>query len=76
MSETVSRRSLLLSAFANPVRRPNIVYVLVDQWRAQAFGYRGDKNEEHEHENGRRQNVDEPGHGHPFKVFTAVTHSG
>ncbi len=44
MSETVSRRALLLSAFANPVRRPNIVYVLVDQWRAQAFSYRGDKN--------------------------------
>jgi arylsulfatase A-like enzyme len=25
-------------------RRPNIVYVLVDQWRAQAFGYAGDPN--------------------------------
>jgi len=25
-------------------RRPNIVYVLTDQWRAQAFGYAGDPN--------------------------------
>ncbi len=25
-------------------RKPNIVYVLTDQWRAQAFGYAGDPN--------------------------------
>ncbi len=29
---------------AKPTRRPNIVYILTDQWRAQAFGYRGDAN--------------------------------
>jgi len=25
-------------------RRPKVVFILVDQWRAQAFGYRGDAN--------------------------------
>lgn len=27
-----------------PVRKPNVVYILTDQWRAQAFGYSGDPN--------------------------------
>lgn len=27
-----------------PIRKPNIVYVLTDQWRAQALGYAGDPN--------------------------------
>jgi arylsulfatase A-like enzyme len=35
---------MLQAALAPSVRRPNIVFVLVDQWRAQAFGYRGDPN--------------------------------
>ncbi|HEV7350328.1 sulfatase [Telluribacter sp.] len=32
--------------FSTPKKpgKPNIVYVLVDQWRAQAFGFAGDKN--------------------------------
>jgi arylsulfatase A-like enzyme len=34
----------LSTAPAKVLRRPNIVFVLVDQWRAQAFGYRGDTN--------------------------------
>ena len=37
-------RRTLLAALANPPRRPNIVFVLPDQWRAQAFGYTGDAN--------------------------------
>lgn len=35
---------MLLSAFSNPARRPNFVFILADQWRAQAFSYRGDPN--------------------------------
>lgn len=45
---------LVLGTFFNPIasapaedsarRRPNIVYVLTDQWRAQATGYAGDPN--------------------------------
>lgn len=38
------RRTMLQAAFAPATRRPNIVFILVDQWRAQAFGYRGDPN--------------------------------
>ncbi|MDX2269589.1 MAG: sulfatase [Bryobacter sp.] len=38
------RRTLLQAAFGKSPRRPNFVFVLVDQWRAQAFGYRGDPN--------------------------------
>ena len=38
----LSRRGFL--ALATAVRRPNVVFVLVDQWRAQALGYRGDTN--------------------------------
>jgi arylsulfatase A-like enzyme len=38
------RRVFLNSLMAAPARRPNIVFILVDQWRAQAFGYRGDPN--------------------------------
>src|SRR5438105_13430911 len=33
----------ILSA-ASPSRRPNIVVVIADQWRAQAFGFAGDPN--------------------------------
>jgi arylsulfatase A-like enzyme len=40
----MNRRTFLQAAVARPVRRPNVVFVLVDQWRAQAFGYRGDPN--------------------------------
>ncbi len=29
---------------AEPVKKPNIVYILTDQWRASAFGYAGDPN--------------------------------
>ena len=36
--------SLLTSAFAAPSRRPNIVYLFADQWRASATGYAGDPN--------------------------------
>lgn len=40
----MNRRVFLQAALQQPVRRPNIVFILVDQWRAQAFGYRGDPN--------------------------------
>ena len=40
----MTRRMFLAAALANPPRRPNIVFVLMDQWRAQAFGYTGDPN--------------------------------
>ena len=29
---------------SKPVQRPNVVYILTDQWRASAFGYSGDTN--------------------------------
>src|SRR2546423_10212972 len=32
------------SVHAEQVKRPNIVFVLADQWRAQATGYAGDPN--------------------------------
>jgi arylsulfatase A-like enzyme len=35
--------SAVVAAAANQ-RRPNVVFVLADQWRAQAFGYTGDPN--------------------------------
>ena len=35
----------LLCANPNPEsKKPNLVFILVDQWRAQATGYSGDKN--------------------------------
>jgi arylsulfatase A-like enzyme len=45
----MNRRTFLTAAAASlsPAqtrRRPNIVFVLADQWRAQAFGYTGDPN--------------------------------
>lgn len=40
----MQRRTLLQAAFGKAQRRPNVVFVLVDQWRAQAFGYTGDPN--------------------------------
>ncbi|MDZ4796697.1 MAG: sulfatase [Bryobacteraceae bacterium] len=40
----MTRRTFLYAALAKPVRRPNIVFIFADQWRAQAFGYRGDPN--------------------------------
>ncbi len=40
----ITRRTLLQAAVAKQTRRPNVVFVLTDQWRAQAFGYRGDPN--------------------------------
>ena len=44
----MNRRLFLHTAgsalMAKPSRRPNIVFILADQWRAQAFGYRGDTN--------------------------------
>ena len=30
--------------FGHETKKPNILYILVDQWRAQALGYAGDKN--------------------------------
>ena len=36
--------SLYLSASAVAAERPNVVYVLADQWRASATGYAGDPN--------------------------------
>lgn len=38
------RRTFLQAALAPPRRRPNVVFVFPDQWRAQAFGYAGDPN--------------------------------
>lgn len=45
----MQRRAFLQTAAASLMpaqtrRQPNIVFVLVDQWRAQAFGYTGDPN--------------------------------
>jgi arylsulfatase A-like enzyme len=44
----LSRRELIGSAVlglsAAPVRRPNVLLVLADEWRAQATGYNGDTN--------------------------------
>jgi arylsulfatase A-like enzyme len=46
----MNRRVFLQSAFSVSLssgqshRRPNVVFVLADQWRAQAFGYAGDPN--------------------------------
>src|SRR4051812_25917889 len=34
----------IASSAAPAMRRPNIVYLLADQWRAQATGYAGDRN--------------------------------
>ncbi|MBK5279320.1 MAG: sulfatase-like hydrolase/transferase, partial [Bacteroidia bacterium] len=35
----------ILSATPKPdTKKPNIVFIIVDQWRAQATGYSGDKN--------------------------------
>ncbi|QNF32187.1 sulfatase [Adhaeribacter swui] len=34
----------LNSGTPQPARKPNIVFIVVDQWRAQATGYAGDKN--------------------------------
>ncbi|MCL4193631.1 MAG: N-acetylgalactosamine-6-sulfatase, partial [Thermoguttaceae bacterium] len=34
----------LMSAPADAAGKPNIVYLLADQWRASAFGYTGDPN--------------------------------
>jgi arylsulfatase A-like enzyme len=39
----LDRRTFLAGALAGR-RRPNVVFVLVDQWRAQATGYNGDWN--------------------------------
>ena len=46
---TVNRRSFLNVALAGaaPAKarpQPNVLFILVDQWRAQAFGYSGDPN--------------------------------
>lgn len=35
---------LIASACSGEVTRPNIVFVIADQWRAQAFGFAGDPN--------------------------------
>ncbi len=40
----ISRRTLLQGAVAGRTVRPNVVFVFADQWRAQAFGHRGDPN--------------------------------
>lgn len=36
--------ALVSGAIAAPTRRPNIVFVFADEWRAQAFGHAGDPN--------------------------------
>src|SRR5690349_13141539 len=36
--------SITLSICAEPSSRPNILFILPDQWRAQAFGFAGDPN--------------------------------
>ena len=47
---SISRRSFCTALGAasplwpSAVRRPNVLYILVDQWRAQATGYAGDSN--------------------------------
>lgn len=33
-----------VKVFGQETKKPNILYILVDQWRAQALGYAGDKN--------------------------------
>lgn len=40
----MNRRTFIQGALAGKARRPNVVFVFPDQWRAQAFGYRGDVN--------------------------------
>jgi arylsulfatase A-like enzyme len=40
----ISARSTAPVIPQKPDKKPNIVYVLVDQWRAQAFGFAGDPN--------------------------------
>lgn len=35
---------VLFSVSAHPADRPNILFVIADQWRAQAFGFAGDRN--------------------------------
>ncbi len=40
----MNRRTFLQAAAAGRARRPNVVFIFPDQWRAQAFGYRGDAN--------------------------------
>jgi arylsulfatase A-like enzyme len=40
----MNRRTFLQAAVSGRARRPNVVFVFPDQWRAQAFGYRGDSN--------------------------------
>lgn len=40
----IARRTILKTAFGKAIRRPNVVFLLTDQWRAQAFGYRRDAN--------------------------------
>ena len=34
----------MVSVFASAQQKPNVVYILTDQWRASAFGYAGDPN--------------------------------
>ena len=36
--------AMLIAAADPPQRRPNVVVLMADQWRAQAFGYAGDPN--------------------------------
>lgn len=35
---------ILLIGFATKAQKPNVIYILTDQWRASAFGYSGDPN--------------------------------
>ena len=44
MKRRVFLQGASASLAAQSTRRPNVVFILVDQWRAQAFGYRGDPN--------------------------------
>jgi arylsulfatase A-like enzyme len=44
MKTLISLLLLCLPCFAFAEKRPNIVYLLADQWRASAFGFTGDPN--------------------------------
>ena len=46
---TVAVAASQATADGRPKRRPNVVFLLADQWRAQATGYAGDPNLETPH---------------------------
>ena len=46
--KNILQKTLWLFALLFPValyaQKPNVIYILTDQWRASAFGYAGDSN--------------------------------